>query len=54
MSEKGFPGGSLVKNLPASAEDVGWLPRLRKFTGEGSGNPFHCSYLGNPMDRRAW
>ena len=23
-------------------------------TGEGNGNPLQCSYLENPMDRRAW
>ena len=22
--------------------------------GEGNGNPLHCSYLENPMDREAW
>ena len=52
MSEEGFPAGSAVKNLPAG--DVGWIPGLRKFTGDGSGDLFHCSYLGNPMDRGAW
>ena len=24
----GFPGGSVVKNLPASVRDTGWTPRL--------------------------
>ena len=52
MSEEGFPAGSAVKNLPAG--DVGWIPGLRKFTGDGSGDLFHCYYLGNPMDRGAW
>ena len=54
MSEEGFLAGSAVKNLPANAGDVGWIPGLRKFTGDGSGNLFLCSYLGNPMDRGAW
>ena len=27
----GFPGGSMVKNLPASAGDVGVIPELRRF-----------------------
>ena len=24
----GFPGGSVVKDLPANAGDVGWIPGL--------------------------
>ena len=27
----GFPGGSVVKNLPASAGDVGLIPNLRRY-----------------------
>ena len=27
---------------------------LRRGPGEGNGNPFHYSCLGNPMDRGAW
>ena len=39
----GFPGGSLVKNLPADAGDAGdsgLIPGLGRSPGEGSGNPF--------------
>ena len=39
----GFPGGSVVKNLPANAGDVGdmsLIPGLGKSPGEGHGNPF--------------
>ena len=50
-----FPGGSVVKNLPASAGDVslilGWEDSLEK---EGNGNPLQYSCLENPMDRGAW
>ena len=28
---KGFPGGSVVKNLPANAEDTGSIPAPRRF-----------------------
>ena len=35
---KGFPGGSVVKNPPANAEDAGWIPGLRRSLGEGNGN----------------
>ena len=50
----GFPGGSVVKNLPAIARDSGLIPGLEKITGEGKGNPLQCSCLENPMDRGAW
>ena len=48
-----FPGGSVVKNLPASAGDTGSIPRLERSSAEGNGNPFQYSCLGNPMDRGA-
>ena len=37
---KGFPGGSVVKNLPANAGDVGSIPGSRRSPAEGNGNPF--------------
>ena len=53
----GFPGGSVVKNPSANAgdaEDVGSIPGLGRFPGEGNGNPLQYSCLKNPMDREAW
>ena len=50
----GFPGGSVVKNLPANAGDEGSIPGLRRSPGEGNGNPFQYSSLGTPMDKGAW
>ena len=50
----GFPGDSVVKNLPANAGDLSSIPGSGKFAGEGNGNPFQYSCLGNPMDRGAW
>ena len=50
----GFPDGSVVKNLPASAGDVGSTLGLGRSPGEGNGNPLQYSCLGNPMDRGAW
>ena len=51
----GFPGGSMVKkNLPANEGDAGLIPGWERSLGEGNGNPFQYSCLGNPMDRRAW
>ena len=46
--------GSVVKNLPANAGDTGSIPRSGNFPGEGNGNPFQYSCLGNPTDRGAW
>ena len=52
--EKGFLGGLVVKNPPATAEEVGSIPGLGGSPGEGNGNPLQYLCLGNPMDRRAW
>ena len=51
---RGFPGGSVVKNLPANEGDVGWIPGSGRAPGEGNGDPLQDSCLGNLMDRRAW
>ena len=48
MISDDFPGGSVVKTLPANAGDTGSIPR------SGNGNPFQYSCLGNPTDRGAW
>ena len=53
----GVPGGSVVKNLPSSAEDagvVGSVPRLGRSLGGGNGNSLQYSFLENLMDRGAW
>ena len=50
----GFPGGSVVKNLRASAGDTGLIPGSRRSPGEGNGNPPWYSCLRNPMDRGTW
>ena len=49
----GFPGGSVVKNLPASEGVTGSIPGSGRCPGEGNGNPLQYSCLGNPMDRRS-
>ena len=46
-----FPGGAVVKSLPASAGDAGLIPGSGKAPGEENGNPLQCSCLENPMDR---
>ena len=50
----GFPGGSVVKNLPANAGDMGSIPEWRRPFGIGNGNPLQYSCLENPMDRGVW
>ena len=47
----GFPGISVVKNLPANARDMVPISRLGKFPGVGNGNLLQYSCLENPMDR---
>ena len=47
----GFPDSSVVKNLPASAGDMGSIPELGRSPGEGNGNPLQYFCLGNLMDK---
>ena len=49
-----FPGGSVIKNLPANAGDVGSVPGSGRSPGGGHGNPLPYSCLENPMGRGAW
>ena len=49
-----LPGGSIVKNLPANAEDTSLIPGSGTSPGEGNGNPFQYSCLENFMDRGTW
>ena len=47
----GFPGGSVVKNLPANdRRDVSLIPGFGRSRG-GHGNSLQYSCLENPMDR---
>ena len=48
-----LPRSSVIKNLPANAGDMGSIPGLGRFSGEGNGNPLQYSCLGNPIDRGA-
>ena len=50
----GFPGGSVVKNSPANAGDMGWIHGSGRSPGEGNGNVLQYSCLENSMDRGAW
>ena len=50
----GFPGGSVVKNLPANAGETDSIPGSRRPPGEGNNNPFQYVCLENSMDRGDW
>ena len=53
----GFPDGSVVKNPPANAGDIGDAGSLLgsgRSPGEGNGNLLQYSCLENPMKRGAW
>ena len=51
---KGFPGGSLGKELACNAGDAGLIPESGWSPGGGHGNPLQYSCLENPVDRGAW
>ena len=50
----GFLGRSVVENPPANEGDAGSISGSGRAPGDGNGNPFQYSCLGNPIDRGAW
>ena len=53
----GFPGGTVINNLPANARDArdsGSIPGLGRSPGGRNGNPLQNSYLENFMERGSW
>ena len=46
----GFHG----KESASHTGDLGPIPGMGRFPGEGNGTPLQYSCLGNPMHRRAW
>ena len=46
--------GSVVKNPPANAGDVGSIPESGRSPGEGNGNTLQYSCLENPMNTGAY
>ena len=49
----GFPGGSVVRNLPA-VQGGGFNPWVGKIPWRRNGSPLQYSCLRNPMDRGVW
>ena len=47
-------GGSDGKESASNARDLGSIPELGRFPGEGNGNPLKYSCLENSTDRGAW
>ena len=50
----GFPGGSVVKNPPDNAGDMGSISGLGRSPGVGNSNLFQYSCPENSMERGAW
>ena len=50
---RGLPGGSVGKNPPANAGDLGLIPGLGRFPGEGNGNPLQYSCLEKSHRQRS-
>ena len=53
----GFPGGTVVMNLPANARDardMSSIPGLGRSAGVGNSNPSKYSCLENSKDRGDW
>ena len=50
----GFPGCSVLKNLPAYAGDESSILGLGRSPGEENGDRLQYACLGNPMNRGAW
>ena len=56
-SPLGFPGGSVVNNLPANAGNTGdssSIPGSGRTRGGRNSNPLQYSCLENSMDTGAW
>ena len=47
-------GGSDGKESACNVEDLGSVPGLGRFPGEGNGNPLQYSCLENSIDIEAW
>ena len=50
----GFPSGSVVKNLPGNAGDMGSIPGSGRYPGGRNGSPLQYSRGNNPQNRTAW
>ena len=49
----GFSTGSVGKESICNVGDLGLIPGLGRYPGEGNGNPLQYSCLENPVDRKS-
>ena len=49
----GFPSGSVGKESACNAGEMGSVPGLGRFPGEGHGNPLQYSCLENPHGQKS-
>ena len=54
LEELGLPGGSESKESACNAGDLGSIPGLGRFLGEGNGYPLQYSGLENSMNRTVY
>ena len=54
IRQVGFPAGSDCKESACNVRDLGSMPGLGRFPGEGNGYPLQYSGLENSRDREAW
>ena len=54
IMQNDIPGGSVVKNLPANAGDMGLVPEWGRSSGEGNANPLQYTCLEKSSDRGTW
>ena len=52
--KNGFPGGSMIKNLPANVGHASLIPGSGRCPGAGKHNPLKYSCLKNPMNGGTW
>ena len=54
MQSFDFPGGSGDEESACNVGELGSIPALGSFPGEGNGNPLQYSCLENPIDKGTW
>ena len=51
---QGFPCSSAGKESACNVGDLGSIPGLGRYLGEGNGNPLQYTCMENPINRGAW
>ena len=53
IADSGCSGGTVLKDPPVNAKDVGLIPGSGKSPGRGNGNPLQYSCLENPHGQKS-